>query len=261
MNLTNTCTVCEKHDTKLCNGCKAAAYCSKTCQKKDWRSHKLLCTQISSFSNEHRPDSFHTRALHFPADKAQPEFIWVKHECGYGDDLKLGLAVDNVSCISNVLPYILTAEERQDEYAAGGIGIDDINANPRTKTGRKFDRNIEMIYRDKFLSDGSETNKAMLASTTSYGKMKHDWRGGVVAVAKTQCAGKRVAEYVDIDLTHFRMIIDYTVWYDGPTEMSVETISGSDAAIAELDRMYGIGSAHVGTVMRIGPSWEDAREA
>ena len=31
-----------------CSGCKNLRYCSKLCQRNDWRSHKIVCPQISS---------------------------------------------------------------------------------------------------------------------------------------------------------------------------------------------------------------------
>ena len=42
------CGVTEKKLTRkprLCAGCKELRYCSKTCQKKDWKNHKLTCGQ------------------------------------------------------------------------------------------------------------------------------------------------------------------------------------------------------------------------
>jgi len=33
---------------KTCNGCKAVKYCGKTCQKRDWPSHKLVCMHMAT---------------------------------------------------------------------------------------------------------------------------------------------------------------------------------------------------------------------
>eukprot|EP00928_Gymnodinium_smaydae_P025546 TRINITY_DN20304_c0_g1_i2.p1 TRINITY_DN20304_c0_g1~~TRINITY_DN20304_c0_g1_i2.p1 ORF type:complete len:420 (-),score=31.99 TRINITY_DN20304_c0_g1_i2:86-1345(-) len=33
----------QSHQFKFCSRCRVAAYCSQTCQKKDWRNHKLVC--------------------------------------------------------------------------------------------------------------------------------------------------------------------------------------------------------------------------
>ena len=40
-----TCTVCRTISEKqlLCNNCKRICYCSRHCQKQDWRQHKNVC--------------------------------------------------------------------------------------------------------------------------------------------------------------------------------------------------------------------------
>jgi hypothetical protein len=39
----HTCKVCYKTSTEKCSQCKAAHYCSRECQKKDWKEHKKIC--------------------------------------------------------------------------------------------------------------------------------------------------------------------------------------------------------------------------
>lgn len=44
------CRVCQTtkpgESVKLCKGCKMVYYCSEQCQKKDWKSHKIVCKQV-----------------------------------------------------------------------------------------------------------------------------------------------------------------------------------------------------------------------
>ena len=43
------CTVCFRYgQLKICQGCRQAWYCSRRCQKRDWkkRSHKYMCRRI-----------------------------------------------------------------------------------------------------------------------------------------------------------------------------------------------------------------------
>lgn len=53
-----TCTVCKKEaDTKRCAKCKTQWYCSRDCQKTDWRNHKKDCARIAGESPEETSSS------------------------------------------------------------------------------------------------------------------------------------------------------------------------------------------------------------
>jgi len=40
----DTCAICGRQDQlKLCSRCRAAKYCSKECQTRDWKAHKAIC--------------------------------------------------------------------------------------------------------------------------------------------------------------------------------------------------------------------------
>ena len=44
---TGVCAVCaNSNNLKQCSRCKATAYCSSSCQKKDWKKHKLECEDL-----------------------------------------------------------------------------------------------------------------------------------------------------------------------------------------------------------------------
>ena len=45
---TKPCVVCKTTTASKCAGCGDVNYCSSTCQKKDWRSHKLTCSRAST---------------------------------------------------------------------------------------------------------------------------------------------------------------------------------------------------------------------
>lgn len=45
----NTCKVCSKtnENMQICSACKSVDYCSRDCQKLDWKSHKTSCFRIN----------------------------------------------------------------------------------------------------------------------------------------------------------------------------------------------------------------------
>ena len=46
------CIVCGKDATTVCSVCKRACYCSRSCQKRDWDQHKLVCNKLQKdYSN------------------------------------------------------------------------------------------------------------------------------------------------------------------------------------------------------------------
>lgn len=60
-NTSAVCTVCQKdasslsHPMKHCAKCKATPYCSKDCQKADWKAHKKICARQASATAERAP--------------------------------------------------------------------------------------------------------------------------------------------------------------------------------------------------------------
>ena len=61
------CIVCGKQTTFCCSKCRRIFYCSQTCQRVDWRSHKITCTdaKVTPGVEMRQPDidlSLHARA-------------------------------------------------------------------------------------------------------------------------------------------------------------------------------------------------------
>src|ERR1043165_7878559 len=44
----NKCNVCQKPSKSQCGKCHQTYYCSKECQKKDWKEHKKSCGNLST---------------------------------------------------------------------------------------------------------------------------------------------------------------------------------------------------------------------
>ena len=49
-NIHEQCELCGKYAGFLCANCKVTWYCSKECQKQDWKVHKRLCEAFQSVS-------------------------------------------------------------------------------------------------------------------------------------------------------------------------------------------------------------------
>ena len=43
------CKSCQKNSSLNCGRCKGEYYCSKDCQKSDWKFHKRFCPKIATF--------------------------------------------------------------------------------------------------------------------------------------------------------------------------------------------------------------------
>ncbi|XP_046573155.1 uncharacterized protein LOC124281171 [Haliotis rubra] len=66
MSTNSACSVCERRSPKLkaCSKCHLTPYCSKECQRKDWKRHKAWCEGIQkSFSNRETSQQEHDTAI------------------------------------------------------------------------------------------------------------------------------------------------------------------------------------------------------
>ena len=46
--MNSKCNTCNNKATKVCSKCKRVHYCSRNCQKKDWKVHKYKCIKRRS---------------------------------------------------------------------------------------------------------------------------------------------------------------------------------------------------------------------
>lgn len=58
--LKNTCNYCDKLLEKInrCSRCKLSFYCNRTCQKKDWKKHKVVCNNTEESRSTSAPFIF-----------------------------------------------------------------------------------------------------------------------------------------------------------------------------------------------------------
>ncbi|KID74370.1 Ubiquitin carboxyl-terminal hydrolase 19 [Metarhizium brunneum] len=186
------CTVCDKHDARLCGRCKSVRYCSAECQKEDWPTHKLPCKAFSNFDVSTRETSEHFRVLFFPVNE-KPKFIWLE---GKWVDGYQYLEIGSLPGIKGFL------DEATIQYSS--------------RLGRKLDDSIYIIARDEFRIDGSLPNKGVAAITSTKPGRHYDWRGPFIAFGKCR-RGLRARKCRDIDMQDFRHVVDFFLSYGSPS--------------------------------------------
>lgn len=77
------CVMCENPGHLACAVC-VTKYCSQTCQKQDWKYHKMLCKSSvgTEFRLDSRPGPDYRRIIVFPVDQKQPAWDWACFQGG-----------------------------------------------------------------------------------------------------------------------------------------------------------------------------------
>ncbi|CAH0396254.1 unnamed protein product [Bemisia tabaci] len=188
------CIVCQKGNSKLCGQCQGVSYCSRACQVKEWRAHKLFCKEYSNFKATKRPSQKHFLAILFPVNDSEPKGVWVKKGEFYTPDVK--------SLLGGNTP----------------IGRSPIQFNP--VVNRQLTDSIYICYRDEFLFDGSEPNKCIASITALRPGAYTQWLGPIVAYGMVGHAmDPRVIR--DLTMADFKHITDYFISYRYGTQVSL----------------------------------------
>ncbi|XXG94177.1 hypothetical protein Hte_000429 [Hypoxylon texense] len=202
------CAVCWKEDGKACASCKSCCYCSKECQKSDWKSHKLLCHAVAN--EEARPTPSHVRAIFFPEDKPTPELVWIRYTPE--EEVNRDPGVVEMSLLQTLLM----------RNAKDLLGQTKMTWNPRLK--QFSSRTVEFHYRDNFYNDGSRPTASIHTAVEPHGPETRRWRGPVLVLAISReepsddeddddYFGGTILQYTDVTLTDFRAAIDYSLCY------------------------------------------------
>ncbi|KAI0809559.1 hypothetical protein GGR55DRAFT_689325 [Xylaria sp. FL0064] len=188
----DACLICSKPNALRCSRCKSVRYCSKSCQRADFATHKLLCASFAGFDMTKRPTSEQMRAILFPPDEKKPKPVWI--ECKWDEGIQYRVAK----------PFL-------DE---NGISTP-IEYNPILERG--VSNAVYVAYRDSFLYDGSATNDSIATVTATNPTEHHDWRGPIIAYAKVGMDPRSATRCRDIDLNDFRHVADYFISYGATT--------------------------------------------
>lgn len=203
----STCTICASPScsSKACARCHSKYY-SLECEQTDWPSHSLLCSQFTTHTG--RPDPSYKRAILFPSNETNPKLLWI--ECRIEDD--------------DEYPGSTWESGQVHEYLGGTVGQYD--AFPERKLiqrnilrDRNLANSLEVVCRETFLIDGSESNKSIIRAT--HGSTGHTWKGPIVALKK-QGLGMDPLRYLDIDMQDYRDVVDYFTSYGDESVQDTE---------------------------------------
>ena len=186
------CRICNSTSARLCKQCHSVRYCSTWCQKIDWPSHKLLCSQCNN--DDFRPSPSHRRAILFRDSEKQPGFIWI--EC-----IERKAHGQKWEAPQNIREYLgpnLTSVER-------------ISCHRNQLHDRPLENSMEIFNRDTFAIDGSIPNKSIIAATQ--GKVTHDWRGPVVVLRKNGHCNTYEGSFGDMGIEDYVQIVDHFKTY------------------------------------------------
>ena len=62
------CAVCSKKSKSQCGGCKMRRYCSRECQKADWKTHKKVCKSLKRERENQKDQPLLHRVLTMPKE-------------------------------------------------------------------------------------------------------------------------------------------------------------------------------------------------
>ncbi|KAF2878598.1 hypothetical protein BDV95DRAFT_479395, partial [Massariosphaeria phaeospora] len=202
------CEECDNPGTVRCSGCRESHYCSKGCQRKGWKLHKILCTTFKDFQDRRaarEPGEIWTRAIYFHPEEEQSRFVWMRSQHGRHNGRRW-LKPESYELFANTENEAMEAHDLSSaEFFRNEVRDRDLN------------HTFFLRYRDDFLSDGSKANGAIRNVVKNTGYL-HDWRGPVVAYGTGHLTNDilldRDPEYgIDLTPADFRHIIDQLNYY------------------------------------------------
>lgn len=205
-NASSLCFVCDKQGSQRCAKCKGARYCSTSCQKEDWPTHKLVCTSFMTHAATNRPTDEHFRVLLFPVD-GKPEVTWLASRWHIVDQEKTD--------------YRYQFFDLKSIPGLDAITVSPIQRNSRLK--RNLINTIYICHRDTFLIDGSKPNRSVARVTSTKPGQCHDWRGPILAYGMTDL-GIDLEECRDLNMDDFRHVFDYFLSYNYTPTTALQTI-------------------------------------
>eukprot|EP00438_Fugacium_kawagutii_P031552 Skav227284 [mRNA] locus=scaffold4796:29736:30452:+ [translate_table: standard] len=196
-----SCSVCQQPATKRCGKCGSRAYCSNTCQREEWKVHKIFCA-LHPFPS--KPVGMYVTAMLLPEKEKEPRIIHVqltKLDSGDGDEILVPVKEPFLgkgycgTIRSNALPGYPMAHLRQP---------------------------IQLVYRDNFMRDGSEENVCVANLFGALCNGQHDsqagfaykavsWKGPIIAF-KLQSKDDD-PDRVDLEMADVHHVLEFLFQY------------------------------------------------
>ncbi|KAF8452938.1 hypothetical protein BDZ91DRAFT_749992 [Kalaharituber pfeilii] len=208
---THECNICARQTWRSCGRCKLVWYCSKECQRYDYKVHKHLCSTefpIYPAKDGAKPS---TRVLSLPQNGGRPTFVEVPLETVVDED-------DGV-----------TWEKLSKEPI---WFIQDVEVGRNLLLGRNLGYRLLIgIKEDALLDPSCYPNRCVQELNYTKNPTPHSWPGPlqVAKVAHKSWILDSTYRYLDVEIGDLRHVVDYFVLYGlmGPD---------LDAAITELRR-------------------------
>ncbi|KAI9642454.1 hypothetical protein NHQ30_009259 [Ciborinia camelliae] len=206
------CALCEHAAPTRCSACQCTWYCSVDCQKRDWKSHKLVCKTFSDFagiaqlpSSLRRPANKARLSILLPQDSKTPQLIWIMNDLQYHDRFTSTPLLD----LRGEFPGLL------------GVGADsDIST-------KRLGHALWINHRDSHMVDGSKPNQCVYTLTSN--SVGQEWRGALAI---------RSATHFD-DATYSRLANQRAQFKLGKGEISDDKNFYLDISIEDF--MFAIG--------------------
>ncbi len=192
MTVETPCFKCTNFTATHCSKCKVIAYCSKDCQTKDWKIHKIFCSSLP-FPQSQKTTKFEKiTGILFNPNNLIPSLV----------EIELNIKFEN-----NMLPDTIL-------FIGATESFNYMQSNHFKK--RNLRDTLVFAFRDNFLNDGSPINKCV--QKIYKGKNNYPWCGPVLVM---KMKGLNVCEnkYADMTPQDFEDVVDYFCWY-GKTEES-----------------------------------------
>ncbi|RVD82108.1 uncharacterized protein DFL_006542 [Arthrobotrys flagrans] len=180
------CTFCWKAATDLCGRCKAVRYCGRTCQRADWKTHKVFCG-VEYPVKDGKVASY--RGVLFAVDEEKPRFM--------------ELPVSNIgdSRTASILPMVVQA------LGELRFGLRSVNHHGRlANVERELMRGQLVLHCHNYnfnVKDDLPPNLA-LREFTGLG-MEFDMPGAVVITKERRM---RTEEFMDVELDDLKDMVD-----------------------------------------------------